>query len=523
MAKSAKPKKEISMEEALWKAADKLRGSVEPSEYKHIVLSLFFLKFASDKFEKQRQRLIDEGYEDMIEEVYSYEKDNVFYLPQESRWTYIIDNAKQDDIALKIDTALYTIEKTNPTLKGALPDNYYSRLHLDTTKLASLLDEINRINTDDEENDIIGRIYEYFLSKFALAEGKGKGEFYTPKCIVNLIAEMLEPYDGILYDPCCGSGGMFVQSVKFVEAHRGNKKCISIYGQEYTNTTYKLAKMNLAIRGISANLGEQAANTFTNDQHKDLKADYIMANPPFNQKAWRGNDELLDDPRWRGYEVPPTSNANYGWILNIVSKLSQNGVAGFLLANGALSDDGTELKIRQQLIENNLVEAIIILPRNLFYTTDISVTLWILNRNKKARAVEQNGKLKRYRNREKEILFMDLRQMGSPYEKKYVELTDEDRAKVTEVYHNWQQEGYEETYQNIPEFCYSASYDEVKEKGFTLVPSRYIEFVNRDENIDFDTKMKALQSELKDLLIAEEKSKADLLSVFKELGYEIKL
>jgi type I restriction enzyme M protein len=316
---------------------------------------------------------------------------------------------------------------------------------------------------------------------------------------------------------------MFVQSIKFVEAHSGNKKKVSIYGQEYTNTTFKLAKMNLAIRGISANLGEMAANTFTNDQHKDLKADFIMANPPFNQKQWRAENELVDDPRWNGYEVPPTSNANYGWILNIVSKLSQNGVAGFLLANGALSDDGTELKIRQQLIENHLVEAIIILPRNLFYTTDISVTLWVLNKNKKARVVEQNGKLKRYRNREDEILFMDLRQMGSPYEKKYIELTEEDRAKVTSVYHNWQQEGYEETYENVPEFCYSASFEEVKEKGFTLVPSRYIEFVNRDENIDFDTKMKSLQGELKELLVQEEKSKSDLLAVFKELGYEIEL
>ena len=314
-----------------------------------------------------------------------------------------------------------------------------------------------------------------------------------------------------------------MQSIKFVEAHSGNKKKVSIYGQEYTNTTYKLAKMNLAIRGISANLGEMAANTFINDQHKDLKADFIMANPPFNQKEWRAANELEHDPRWQGYEVPPTSNANYGWILNIVSKLSQNGVAGFLLANGALSDDGTELKIREQLIRNNLVEAIVILPRSLFYTTDISVTLWILNKNKKARTVEQNGQLKRYRNREKEILFMDLRQMGSPYEKKYIELTEEDRAKVTSVYHAWQQEEYENTYENIPEFCYSASFDEVEEKGFTLVPSRYIEFINRDENIDFDTKMKALQSELKELLIQEEKSKAELLSVFKELGYEIKL
>ncbi|MCM1167322.1 MAG: type I restriction-modification system subunit M [Lachnospiraceae bacterium] len=519
----AKAGKEISMEEALWKSADKLRGSVEPAEYKHVVLSLFFLKFASDKFEKQRGIILNKFGEKFVDNVAFYTKDNVFFLPAESRWSYIIENAKQDDIALKIDTALYTIEKTNPVLKGALPDNYYSRLHIDTNKLASLLDEINRINTDDEENDIIGRIYEYFLGKFALAEGKGKGEFYTPKCIVNLIAEMIEPYDGILYDPCCGSGGMFVQSIKFVEAHSGNKKKISIYGQEYTNTTYKLAKMNLAIRGISANLGEMAANTFSNDQHKDLKADYIMANPPFNQKEWRADDELTDDPRWDGYEVPPTSNANYGWILNIVSKLSQNGVAGFLLANGALSDDGTELKIRKQLIENNLVEAIVILPRSLFYTTDISVTLWILNKNKKAREVEKNGELVHYREREREILFMDLRQMGSPFEKKFVELTEADRQKVADTYHAWQRTDFGKAYENIPEFCYSASFDEISEKGFTLVPSRYIKFVNRDENIDFDTKMKELQAELKDLLIEEEKSKADLLEVFKELGYEIEL
>ena len=521
MAKAAaKPKKEVSMEDALWKSAYKLRGSVEPAEYKHVVLSLFFLKFASDKFEKQRKMIAEKFGERFIDNVAFYTKDNVFFLPEESRWSYIIEHAKQDDIALKIDTALYNIEKSNPALKGALPDNYYSRLHIDTAKLASLLDEINRMNTDDEENDIIGRVYEYFLSKFALAEGKGKGEFYTPKSIVNLIAEMIEPYDGILYDPCCGSGGMFVQSIKFVEAHSGNKKKVSIYGQEYTNTTFKLAKMNLAIRGIAANLGEMAANTFSNDQHKDLKADFIMANPPFNQKEWRADNELIDDPRWNGYEVPPTSNANYGWILNIVSKLSQNGVAGFLLANGALSDDGTELKIRKQLIENNLVEAIVILPRNLFYTTDISVTL---NKNKRARVVEQNGRVKRYRDRQKEILFMDLRQMGSPYEKKYIELTEEDRAKVTGVYHAWQQEGFEDTYQDVPEFCYSASLEEVAEKGYTLVPSRYIEFVNRDENIDFDTKMKTLQSELAELLVAEEQSKADLLAVFKELGYEIKL
>lgn len=519
----AKAKKEVSMEETLWKTADKLRGSVEPAEYKHVVLSLFFLKFASDKFNKQREMIANKYGEKYVDNVAFYTKDNIFFLPEESRWSYIKEYAKTQEAAIKVDTALHNIEKNNPALKGALPDNYYSRLQLDPEKFSSLIDEIDGLTLEDAEHDVIGRMYEYFLTKFALKEGKGKGEFYTPKSVVDLIAEMIEPYDGILYDPCCGSGGMFVQSMKFVDAHKGNKKNISIYGQEYTNTTFKLAKMNLAIRGISANLGEMAANTFSNDQHKDLHADYIMANPPFNQKEWRKADELTDDPRWDGYEVPPTSNANYGWILNIVSKLSHNGVAGFLLANGALSDSGTELKIRSQLIENHLVEAIIILPRNLFYTTDISVTLWILNRNKHARTVERNGEIRRYRAREDEILFMDLRQMGSPFEKKYIQLTEEDRNKVVSVYHNWQQERYEETYENIPEFCYSASIEEVREKEYTLVPSRYIEFINRDENIDFDTKMKSLQSELQNLMIEEENSKKELLKVFEDLGYEIKL
>lgn len=524
MAKKSGNKKQVSMEEALWKSADNLRGSVETSEYKHVVLSLVFLKYASDRFEEQRKKIIAAGHEKFVDMKAFYTQDNVFYLPPETRWSFIMEHAKQEDIALLIDTALHTIEKNNEQLRGALPDNYYSRLNLDTTKLASLLDVIDGIElTADKEQDVIGRVYEYFLGKFALKEGKGKGEFYTPKSIVNLIAELLEPYSGILYDPCCGSGGMFVQSIRFVEAHSGNKKNVSVYGQELTNTTYKLAKMNLAIRAINANLGEQAADTFKNDQHKDLKADFIMANPPFNQKRWRLEKELVDDPRWDGYTVPPASNANYGWILHIVSKLAQNGMAGFLLANGALSDSGTEYGIRKRLIENNLIEAIIILPRNLFYTTDISVTLWVINRNKKARTVRQNGTVKHYRDREKEILFMDLRQMGSSYEKKYIELTEADRNKVTGVFHAWQQENYEETYKNIPEFCYSASFDEIREKDFTLVPSRYIEFVNRDETVDFDSRMKKLQAELTDLLRQEEQSTKDLLAVFKELGYEIKL
>ena len=514
----AKQVKEKSIEETLWDSANKLRGSVEPAEYKHVVLGLIFLKFASDKFEERRKELVAEGKQKYIEMADFYNMSNVFFLDEASRWTYIIKNSKQNDIALKIDTALHNIEKNNKVLKGALPDNYFSRLGLDITKLSSLLDTINEIDTlKDKAQDIVGRVYEYFLSKFALAEGKGKGEFYTPKSIVNLIAEMIEPYKGIIYDPACGSGGMFVQSIKFIESHHGNKQEVSIYGQEYTNTTYKLAKMNLAIRGISANLGEKAADTFGDDQHKDLKADFIMANPPFNQKDWRGEKELLTDPRWRGYDVPPKSNANYGWILNMVSKLSDKGVAGFILANGALSGGGEEYKIRKTLIENNLVEAILVLPRNLFYTTDISVTLWILNKNKKEQSRSIGDESRHYRNREQEILFMDLRQLGEPFEKKFTQFSDDDIKKVTGTYHQWQSKEIE----NIPEFCYSAKTDEVEKKDFSLVPSKYIEFVNRDENIDFDEKMQSLQAEFAELLKAETASKADLLSVFKELGYEI--
>jgi type I restriction enzyme M protein len=516
----AKQTKQKSIEENLWESANKLRGSVESAEYKHVVLGLIFLKFASDKFEEHRKKLLTEGKEKYIEMPDFYNMNNIFFLDEVSRWSYIIKNSKQNDIALKIDTALHNIEKNNKALKGALPDNYFSRLGLDITKLSSLLDTINEIDTlRDKVQDIVGRVYEYFLSKFALAEGKGKGEFYTPKSIVNLIAEMIEPYKGIIYDPACGSGGMFVQSIKFIENHHGNKKEISIYGQEYTNTTYKLAKMNLAIRGISANLGEKAANTFSDDQHKDLKADFIMANPPFNQKDWRAENELTNDPRWKGYDVPPKSNANYGWILNIVSKLSENGVAGFILANGALSGGGEECKIRRKLIENNLVEAILVLPRNLFYTTDISVTLWILNRNKKEHSRSIGDVVRKYRNREKEILFMDLRQMGEPFEKKYTQFSDNDIKKITSTYHQWQSVVIE----NIPEFCCSATLEEVEKKDFSLVPSKYIEFVNRDENLDFDQKMLALQSELAELLKTEAISKNDLLTVFKELGYEIKL
>lgn len=518
--KTAKAKPTKSMEETLWESCNKLRGSVEPSEYKHVVLSLIFLKYAGDHFDQKYKEICEQYGDDYADMVEFYAQDNVFYIPAECRWSYIMENAKQDNIFQIIDDALANIEKSNKQLDGALPSNYYSNLGLDRSKFAALLDEINKLDTlKDEENDIIGRVYEFFLGKFAIAEGKGKGEFYTPKSIVNLIAEMIEPYDGKIYDPCCGSGGMFVQSMKFVKAHHGNQKNISVYGQEYTKTTYKLARMNLAIRGINADI--RLGDTFHNDQHKDLKADYIMANPPFNQSGWRSENELTSDPRWAGFDVPPTSNANYGWILNILSKLSTDGVAGFILSNGALSADSTELAIRRKLLEMGKVETIVILPRKLFYSTDISVTLWILNNNKKARCVEKNGEERHYRDREKEVLFFDMRQMGVPYEKKYVELSEADRLKVSDTYHKWQQEGWKDNYVNVPEFCYAASIEDVEGKGFSLIPSKYIEFVNRDEQVDYATKIAELQKELSIILAEEEQNKVQLKRLFAELGAEL--
>lgn len=458
-------KKSKSFEETLWDSANKLRGSVEPSEYKHVVLSLIFLKFASDKFQERRQELIKEGKEKYIDMETFYTMKNVFFLPEESRWSYIQANAKQDDLAIKIDTALHTIEKNNKSLAGALPDNYFSRLGLERSKLAALVDIISNINTiADKSQDVVGRVYEYFLSKFALAEGKGKGEFYTPKQVVDLIVRIVEPFKGKVYDPCCGSGGMFVQSMKFVESHRGNTKNISIYGQEGTTATLKLAKMNLAIRGISANLGLKGDDTFFNDLHPNLKADYIMANPPFNQKDWRASGELTDDPRWKGFELPPTSNANFAWMLHILSKLSADGVAGFVMANMTLaSQPGVEAQIRQKLIEDNYVTCIVSLPDKLFYTTPIPVSLWFLSKNKVAYCGKE---------REKELLFIDADGMGDMSSRTNRELTEDCISKISLAFQAWRRgEGYADQ----AGFCRSVSLDEIAQNAFSLHPASYIE------------------------------------------------
>lgn len=516
-----KVKEEKSIEAQLWDTAVRLRGTVDASYYKNVVLGLIFLKFISDNFEKQQKKLIDLGQEAFIDMPAFYTQDNVFYLPEESRWSYIIANAKQNDVAIKIDKALSEIERNNKSLTGALPDNnFYSNLGIEKSKLASLLDAINKIDTQkNPEIDLIGRIYEYFLQMFSIDGGK-KGEFYTPKSIVNLLANMIEPYSGIVYDPCCGSGGMFVQSLKFIESHHGNKKNVSIYGQEQNRETFKLAKMNLALRGIGANLGEQAADTFARDLHKDLKADYIMANPPFNLKSWRDEKELLKDERWQGYDVPPVSNANYAWILNIVSKLSSNGIAGFLLANGALNAGGEEYKIRKKLIENGLIEAIVILPREMFYSTDISVTLWIINKNKEAQNFMENNEEVQVRNRKDEVLFMDLRTWGVEFQKKYTELTEQEIERATKVYHDWKK-GV--GYVNVPEFCYSANLKEITQNNYSLVPSKYIEFNDRDSGLDYKEEMTRIQLDIANLVKEEKKSQQAILDAFEGLGYGIKL
>lgn len=512
--KASTAKTATNFEETLWDSANKLRGSVESSEYKHIVLSLIFLKFISDKFENRRQSLIAEGKQAFVDMVEFYAQDNVFYLPEQARWDWVLKHAKQDDIALKIDTALHTVEKNNKSLAGALPDNYFSRLGLEPSKLAALLDTINNINTlanecHMSEEDLVGRVYEYFLGKFAATEGKGGGEFYTPKSVVALLAEMLEPYKGKIYDPCCGSGGMFVQSIKFINSHNGNQKDISIYGQEYTSTTYKLAKMNLAIRGISGNLGDVAGDTFFKDQHPDLKADFIMANPPFNQKQWRADSELVDDPRWAGYPVPPTGNANYAWILHMLSKLSESGTAGFVLANGSMSTNTSgEGEIRKQLIENDHVDCMIALPGQLFYTTQIPVCLWFLTKNKKGKKHDRSG----------QTLFIDARQMGSMMSRIHKEFTVDDIAKIADTYHDWKQGS--ENYSDQAGYCKSASLAELKANDYVLTPGRYVGAADiEDDGIAFEDKMR----ELSQTLFAQMKEAGALDKVIRQnlevLGY----
>lgn len=548
MARAAKKETAVSLETVLWNCRVALRGVGSTEKNRDAVIALVFLKFAGDKFEKRRAELIAQYGEipAFLEKASFYNAVNVFYLKETARWSYIVKHASANDIAVIIDQAMADIEDSNPPLKGTLPLNLFASLGADKSKIKDLIDNVNLIDEKRfQEEDLIGRVYEYFLQAYAAAGTKEEGEFYTPACVVRLIAEMIEPFSGVVYDPCCGSGGMFVQSLKFVDRHQGNRQKVSIIGQESVAETWRLCKMNLAIRGIAHNLGEKNDSTFTNDLHKDRKVDFIMANPPFNLKNWRKEDELTDDPRFTGFSVmPPVANANYAWILHMLSKLDvSHGIAGFLLANGALNADGDEFTLRKEILEKDRVEAIIVLPRDMFYTTDISVTLWIINMNKKAGTV--NGR--QLRDRTHEILFMDLRRWDENVEeividkgkkKKKIVFTDGQIARIKEVYNNWQSADTS-LYSDVPEFCRSVKLfnsdlteDEkklledgklatVESKKYSLAPSKYIEFIDHDLDIDYASEMTRIQAEMQAVLVDEKRSQAMLEEAFRGIGYGI--
>ncbi|KGN00302.1 N-6 DNA methylase [Clostridium novyi A str. 4570] len=510
----------IGFEETLWKAADKLRGSMDSGEYKHVVLGLIFVKYISDKFETKYNELLEEG-EGFEEDRDEYTFENIFWVPKEARWNYIRDNAKDPKIGQIIDDAMILIEKENPALKGVL-DKRYARPELDKRRLGELIDLISTIKLHENgEKDLLGRVYEYFLGKFAAKEGKGGGEFYTPTSVVKTLVEMIEPYEGRIYDPACGSGGMFIQSEKFVEEHQGKIENLSIYGQELNSTTWKLCRMNLAIRGLDGNIGPYHADTFHDDLHKTLKADYILANPPFNISDW-GGDKLTEDVRWK-YGVPPEGNANFAWLEHMIYHLSPNGCAGIVLANGALSSNtSNEGEIRKNLIESDLVDAIVALPDKLFYSTSIPVSLWILNRNKK-----DNPK---FRNRENEILFIDARNLGEMIDRRHRELKNEDIKKIAGTYHNYRNLSNEEVksenekskeYKDIKGFCKIAKLDEVRQNEYVLTPGRYVGIEEtEDDGIPFDEKMKTLTSELGELFEKSRSLEEEIRKNLGGIGYE---
>ncbi|WP_404363306.1 N-6 DNA methylase [Corallococcus coralloides] len=458
---------DLGFEATLWQAADKLRNNLDAAEYKHVVLGLIFLKYVSDAFEERRTQLlaeVDQGAD--AEDPDEYRAENIFWVPREARWSQLQAQAKQSTIGKLVDDAMVAIERDNSSLKGVLPKEY-ARPGLDKQRLGELIDLIGSIGLGDRENrskDILGRVYEYFLSEFASAEGKKGGQFYTPRSVVKLLVEMLAPYRGRVFDPCCGSGGMFIQSEKFVEAHGGKLGDISIFGQESNPTTWRLAKMNLAIRGIDANLGAENADSFHRDQHKDLKADYVLANPPFNDSDWSG-DRLREDVRWK-FGVPPTGNANFAWVQHFIHHLSPTGTAGFVLANGAMSSHQSgEGEIRRAIIEADLVDCMVALPGQLFYSTQIPVCLWFLARDKK------NNRL---RDRRGETLFIDVRKLGRMLDRTHRELTDEDIARVAGAYHAWRGDKGAGKYEDVAGFCRAAKLEEIRNHGFVLTPGRYV-------------------------------------------------
>lgn len=483
--RAAKPKPVKTLEQTLWDAADKLRGNQEPSEYKHVVLGLVFLKYISDRFEERRKaleaELVTEGIKperlsSFLEDRDEYASHNVFWVPEEARWDHIRSRAKLPSVGQDIDAAMDLIEKENPSIRGVLPRNY-GRDGLDKRRLGELVDLIGSIgfsSADDHgADDVLGRVYEYFLGQFAGKEtGKDAGAFYTPRWVVKLLVEMLEPYKGRVYDPACGSGGMFVQSAEFVKAHGGKRTDLSVYGQEYTDTTWKLAKMNLALRGIEADLGTHSADSFTEDLHPDLRADFVIANPPFNVSDW-WDAKLADDPRWQ-YGTPPQGNANFAWVQHFIHHLSPRGTAGFVLANGALSSRASsEAEIRERLIRDDLVDCIVSLPDRLFFNTAIPVSLWFVSKGRHG-----NG----HRARQGEVLFIDARSLGYMETRRLRALSDDDIGKIASTYHAWRSSDPSQPYVDVEGFARAASVQQILEQDCILAPSRYVG--SPDDGID---------------------------------------
>lgn len=499
----------LGFEQKLWISADKLRSNMDAAEYKHVVLGLIFLKYISDAFTEVYEEVKKDALSDP-EDKDEYLSRRVFWVPKKARWEFLQANAKKPEIGELIDEAMDTIEKDNSSLKGVLPKNY-ARPSLNKQRLGELIDLIGTIGLGDKENrskDILGRVYEYFLGQFADAEGKKGGQFYTPRSIVKLLTEMLEPYKGRIFDPCCGSGGMFVQSEKFIETHGGRIGDISIYGQESNQTTWRLCKMNLAIRGIDANI--KWGDSFHDDQFKDLKADFILANPPFNDSDW-GGELLQEDVRWK-FGVPPKNNANFAWVQHFIHHLAPTGIAGFVLANGSMSSNtSNEGEIRRNIINADLIDCMVALPSQLFYNTMIPACLWFVSRDKK------NNK---FIDRRGQILFIDARNMGRMIDRRHRELTDEEIKKIASTYHAWRGEGGK--YEDIAGFCKSATLEEVEKNNFILTPGRYVGVVEEEEDDEaFEEKMKRLTEELAKQMEESKKLDEEIKKNLEKIGWKI--
>jgi type I restriction enzyme M protein len=501
----------LGFEDKLWKAADKLRSNMDAAEYKHVVLGLLFLKYISDAFSEVHEELKKDPTSDP-EDVDEYVSRRVFWVPKEARWDYLAKNAKKPEIGKLIDEALDVIERDNRSLKGVLLKNY-ARPGLNKQRLGELIDLIGTIGLGDKQNrskDILGRVYEYFLGQFADAEGKKGGQFYTPRSIVKLLVKMLEPFRGRIFDPCCGSGGMFVQSEKFIEAHGGRIGDVSIFGQESNQTTWRLCKMNIAIRGIEARI--EWGDSFRDDQFKDLKADFILANPPFNDSDW-GGELLQDDVRWK-FGTPPKGNANFAWVQHFIHHLSPTGIAGFVLANGSMSSNtSNEGEIRKNIIEADLVDCMVALPSQLFYNTMIPACLWFVSRDKKDQ---------KFRDRRKRALFIDARKLGTMVDRRHRELTDEDVRRISETYHAWRGELKDKKHQDIPGFCKSASLEEIQKQGWILTPGRYVGAEEEEDDGEiFEEKMERLTTELAEQMKQGQKLDDEIKRNLESIGFNV--